>query len=37
MSGRFTVTGLPMGAAYDCLIDYGAARLEGVNLEVLPP
>jgi hypothetical protein len=33
-SGRFTVTGLPLGAAYDCQIDYEAARVEGVNLEV---
>jgi hypothetical protein len=32
-SGRFTIAGLPLGAAYDCQVDYGGARLEGVNLK----
>jgi hypothetical protein len=33
-TGRFTIADLPLGARYDLLIDYGAARLEGVNLQV---
>jgi hypothetical protein len=33
-SGRFTIEGLPPGATYDCVIDFGGARLEGVNLKV---
>jgi hypothetical protein len=33
-TGRFTIEGLPLGAAYDCLIDLDGARLEGVNLKV---
>jgi hypothetical protein len=33
-SGRFTIEGLPLDATYDCLIDHGSARLEGINLKV---
>jgi hypothetical protein len=33
-SGRFTIAGVPFGAACDCLIDYDGVRLEGVNLQV---
>jgi hypothetical protein len=33
-TGRFTIEGLPLGTAYDCLIDMDGARLEGVNLKV---
>jgi hypothetical protein len=33
-TGRFTIEGLPGEATYDCIIDYGTARLEGVNLKV---
>src|SRR5262249_48568938 len=33
-SGRFTIEGLPVGATYDCVIDFAGARLEGVNLKV---
>lgn len=36
-SGRFTITGLPLGATFDLRIDDKAgARLEGVNLKVPP-
>lgn len=36
-TGRFVIDGLPLGASYDCVIDYaGGARLEGVNLKVPP-
>ena len=31
---RFTIAGLPLGKPYDCLIDFGDARLEGVSLKV---
>src|SRR6516164_4231881 len=33
-TGRFTIDGLPLKGQYDCLIDFGKARLEGVNLKV---
>jgi hypothetical protein len=33
-TGRFTIDKLPLGATYDCIVDFGAARLEGVNLKV---
>jgi hypothetical protein len=33
-SGRFTIDGLPLGARYDCAIDFAGGRLEGVNLKV---
>jgi hypothetical protein len=33
-TGRFTIDGLPLEAAYDCVIDLEGARLEGVNLRV---
>jgi hypothetical protein len=33
-TGRFAVSGLPVGATYDCIIDFGKARLEGVNFKV---
>jgi hypothetical protein len=33
-TGGFTIAGLPLGASYDCIIDAGAVRLEGVNLKV---
>ncbi len=34
-TGAFTVAGLPLGAAFDCRIDFqGGARLEGVNMKV---
>lgn len=33
-TGRFTITGLPLGKTYDCILDAGAVRLEGVNLKV---
>jgi hypothetical protein len=33
-TGQFTIEALPWDATYDCLIDYGGARLEGVNLKV---
>lgn len=37
-SGEFTVAGLPLGAAFDCRIDYrGGPRLEGVSLKVPVP
>jgi hypothetical protein len=35
-TGRFVIDGLPLGAVYDCVIDHGGARLEGVNLKVSP-
>lgn len=35
-SGRFAVGGLPAGGTYDLIMDYGASRLEGVDLEVPP-
>jgi hypothetical protein len=33
-TGKFEIAELPLEARYDLLIDYGAARLEGVNLKV---
>jgi hypothetical protein len=33
-TGEFTITGLPLGPAYDCIIDLGGAKLEGVNFTV---
>lgn len=33
-TGQFTITGLPLGATYDCILDAGPVRLEGVNLRV---
>jgi hypothetical protein len=33
-TGIFSVGGLPLGAAVDCVIDFQGARLEGVNLKV---
>jgi hypothetical protein len=35
-TGRFTITGLPLKATYDVVIDIGPVRLEGVNLKVPP-
>jgi hypothetical protein len=35
-TGKFTVESLPVGAKYDLIMDYGLARLEGVNLKVPP-
>jgi hypothetical protein len=35
-TGKFTIDKLPLGAAYDLIIDAGAVRLEGVNLKVPP-
>jgi hypothetical protein len=33
-TGKFEIGNLPLGARYDLLLDYGSARLEGVNLKV---
>ncbi len=33
-TGRFTLDGLPLNTTFDCVVDAGAARLEGVNLKV---
>jgi hypothetical protein len=33
-SGHFTIDNLPLGATYDCLLDMGEVRLEGINLRV---
>jgi len=33
-AGRFTIAGLPLGTAIDCVVDFRGARLEGVNLKV---
>jgi hypothetical protein len=35
-TGKFTIPGLPLKKTYDVVIDFGAARLEGVNLKVPP-
>jgi hypothetical protein len=35
-TGTFTIEKLPLAANYDCIIDYGAARLEGIDLSVPP-
>lgn len=32
-TGKFRITGLPLGASYDCIID-GVSRLEGISLKV---
>ena len=33
-TGQFTIDGLPLNTAYDCVIDFGKARWEGINLKV---
>ena len=33
-AGRFTISGLPLSATFDCVVDFDGARLEGVNLKV---
>ncbi len=33
-TGKFTIKDLPLGATYDCILDAGPVRLEGVNLKV---
>jgi hypothetical protein len=33
-TGKITISGLPLGAAYDCILEAGAAKREGVNLRV---
>lgn len=33
-TGQFTIADLPLGKTYDCILDAGAVRLEGVNLKV---
>jgi hypothetical protein len=35
-TGQFVIADLPLGAVYDCVLDAGSARLEGVNLKVPP-
>jgi hypothetical protein len=35
-TGQFTIVDLPLGNTYDCILDAGNARLEGVNLKVPP-
>jgi len=32
--GQFVIKDLPLGATYDCVLDAGSVRLEGVNLKV---
>ena len=34
--GKFTIADLPLAASYDLIVDYGGARLEGVNLKTPP-
>ena len=34
--GHFQIEQLPLNASYDCILDYGGARLEGINLRVPP-
>ena len=34
--GHFQIEQLPLNATYDCIVDYGGARLEGINLRVPP-
>ncbi|HEY7313046.1 MAG TPA: hypothetical protein VH643_27030 [Gemmataceae bacterium] len=34
--GQFVIKDLPLGATYDCVLDAGPVRLEGVNLKVPP-
>jgi len=33
-SGQFTIGNLPLDATYDCVVDFGGARWEGINLRV---
>ncbi len=33
-TGRFTISGLPLGARYALMLDFAGARLEGINLQV---
>lgn len=33
-TGQFTIDGLPLNTAYDCMIDVAKSRLEGINLKV---
>jgi len=33
-TGKFIIKDLPLGATYDCILDAGSVRLEGVNLKV---
>jgi len=33
-NGQFTIAGLPLGARYDLIIEFPAARVEGINLKV---
>jgi len=33
-TGRFTVPDLPVPGRYDCILEFGAPRLEGVNMKV---
>jgi hypothetical protein len=35
-TGQFTIAELPLGKSYDCILDAGPARLEGVDLKVPP-
>jgi hypothetical protein len=35
-TGKYVITGLPLNAVYDLVIDHGGARLEGVDLKVRP-
>lgn len=35
-TGKLTIDDLPLEAAYDCVVDYGGGRLEGVDLSVPP-
>lgn len=36
MTGKLTIDGIPVGSAYDCVVDYAGGRLEGVDLSVPP-
>ena len=33
-AGQFAIEGLPAGSRYDCVVDFGTARLEGIDLTV---
>jgi hypothetical protein len=35
-TGKFVITGLPLDAVYDLVIDHGGSRLEGLDLKVPP-
>lgn len=35
-TGKFVLSGLPLERTYDVVVDFGQARLEGVNLKVPP-